>query len=199
MQLAMIARILTAVLVALPVSTASAQIFNYAAPQMTGDNEVPPVATTAIGAATFEWNAATGNLVVAVIVQGIDLADILSPSPLHIHGPATESEIAGVVLPLGTDADWRDLAPGPGIGFGYDEILTGNEFAGLNCTPGPDCLDAFQELLDDQMAYINFHTVQNIGGELRDQIMPVPEPSAAALGVAALAAIGLTRRLREPA
>jgi hypothetical protein len=48
-------------------------------------------------------------------------------------------------------------------------------------------------------SYINFHTVQNAGGEIRGQILPIPEPSTYALmGIGLLGLFGLTRRRSCP-
>jgi hypothetical protein len=44
-------------------------------------------------------------------------------------------------------------------------------------------------------SYINFHTVQFSGGEIRGQIA-VPEPSTALVGCALLGIIGVSRRKR---
>jgi hypothetical protein len=44
-------------------------------------------------------------------------------------------------------------------------------------------------------SYINFHTVQNPPGEIRGQILPIPEPSTyALLGIGLATVIGFTRR-----
>jgi CHRD domain len=48
-------------------------------------------------------------------------------------------------------------------------------------------------------AYINFHTTQFGGGEIRGAITVVPEPSTVLLGIAAFAILGLDRRRRRRA
>jgi hypothetical protein len=47
------------------------------------------------------------------------------------------------------------------------------------------------------LAYINFHTVQFGGGEIRGNIPPVPEPAGWAMMLIGFAAIGLSVRARR--
>ena len=46
-------------------------------------------------------------------------------------------------------------------------------------------------------AYLNFHTVQFGGGEIRGQIVPIPEPQTYALMLAGLGVLGAVARRRR--
>jgi len=71
----------------------------------------------------------------------------------HIHGPATTSQTAGVLV---------DLAPYNGGGFG----TAGSFYGTLTLSP------ANLAHLMDAMTYINIHTPINGGGEIRGQVTP---------------------------
>jgi len=71
----------------------------------------------------------------------------------HIHGPATEDQAAPVMV---------NFAPLNGGSFGTNGTLSGT------VTLAPDQIAA----LVDGLTYVNVHTTQNPGGEIRGQILP---------------------------
>lgn len=80
----------------------------------------------------------------------------------HIHGPATESEAAGVLT---------TLCGGPAPAATTCEVVDGRlsisgELAGLQGISGAE----FAALLDSGMTYVNVHTAQNPAGETRGQL-----------------------------
>ena len=89
----------------------------------------------------------------------------------HIHGPAPVGQPAGVLysifslLTLGTD------------------LKSGTISGNVNIVPGTGGFDLATQLnqLNSQLWYINIHTSTFGGGEIRGQIVPVPEPSSIAL------------------
>jgi len=86
----------------------------------------------------------------------------------HFHGPAAPGVNAGVQVGIGT----------------------------ANPAIGSATLSATQEgYLLSELLYINVHTTTFSGGEIRGQVLLVPEPATLAMaGVGVLALLGLARR-----
>jgi hypothetical protein len=98
----------------------------------------------------------------------------------HIHAPAAPGENAGIILDLGI-ANWRniDAAPPPGIN---GMVFSGEyDIGGLS-------QEAADAILSNN-SYLKLHTFAFRGGEIRGQIIVVPEPSTAML--MALGLVGL--------
>jgi hypothetical protein len=72
----------------------------------------------------------------------------------HIHGEASTTETAGVMI---------DLAPFNGGAFGESGVFAGS------VTLSPEQ----KQIVQDGKSYVNIHTVDNPGGEIRGQIAPV--------------------------
>jgi hypothetical protein len=106
----------------------------------------------------------------------------------HIHGPAIPGLTTNVIYDL----------VGPGILSG----TTSGTYAGtLNLIPNPTGYTTIAQQLTDLnngLWYLNIHDSTFPGGEIRGQILPVPEPSAVALaGIGAGALVGVLRRRRR--
>jgi len=125
--------------------------YRYYLANLSGDNEVPPVTTTAFGNLVFELNR--HNLTVSGSFD--DLSSPLFPvdgTPAHIHfGPALTN--GPVVFPLHVEADMDNL--------GNIVPAERNVFS-LTCEQ--------IETLKDKDYYVNVHTDDNQDGELRAQI-----------------------------
>ena len=112
---------------------------------LTGAQEVPPVATTGTGTADVRYNTGTNMLSWSVTHAGLS-------GPLtggHIHGPAGPGQNAGVVIPF-----TNLTAP----------TITGE----ARITP-----EQLTQLTSGQW-YVNLHTARNPGGEIRGQLRPRP-------------------------
>ena len=147
-----VATLLIILLVA--VGTAAAQPTNFRA-NLSGGEEVPPVTTTATGQAVFQLNSIGTELSFRLIVANID--DVLAA---HIHCAAKGVDgTVGVTL----------FSGGPSSVNG---VLNEGTIAGPNTVN--DCGWAIlAEVIADMQsgdAYVNVHTLANLGGELRGQI-----------------------------
>ncbi len=113
-----------------------------------GANERPnPVSTAARGLGVF---ALVGNqLSFNLTYRGLSGTAIAS----HIHGPATMSVGAAVLI---------DLSPYNGGAYGASGTLAG----AITLTP-----DQLANVVDG-LTYVNFHTPANSSGEIRGQIVP---------------------------
>lgn len=173
--------------------------------QLTNEAEAPPAVPTlangdprpaSFGTATFELNDDQTALTFTATIENIDFTGSQTPDPnddltaAHLHGSATvtPTTTAGVVFGfIGTP--FNDTMP-------MDTVVT--PFAtgvGGTVTSKWDAPEGNNTTLGEQLenlfagrVYINFHTVQFPGGEVRGTL--VPEPTTAlllGLGLAALA------------
>ena len=136
--------------------------------------EVPvPGASSGTGSGTLTLNAdntVTYNITFVNLSSGINNA--------HIHGPsAPPGTPAGVLVPLsfvaGQTAGTLSGTTAALTGTGLSSFLAGN-------------------------TYVNIHTVNNPGGEIRGQILAVvPEPSTMSLGLLGLGSLLVWMRRRS--
>lgn len=146
------------------VHAAAAQSVNVT---LTGDAERPtPVTTPGSGTAVVTFDVNTRE----VSIEG-SYTDLTSDATAaHLHGLADAESATGVLFPLTIDG-------GTSGNFSGSSTLTESDFDGF---------------LED-LTYINVHTGQFPGGEIRGQVI-IPEP---ATGVVAAALGGLLLRRRR--
>ena len=108
---------------------------------LSGASEVPPVTTAGKGTATAALDTATKTLTWTVTYSE------LTPTAGHIHGPAAPGANAGVLVPLG-NPPFADPIKG-------SATLTDAQISDLKAG----------------RAYINLHTADNKGGEIRGQLV----------------------------
>lgn len=147
-------------------------LLGRAGPGLIGGNEFPtaisPAGTGGEIGAGISFDTVTKVLTINVgWGSGNGFSDLTSAANnSHVHGPAGFNASAGVVFNL-TRANSSANA-------GFISTAT----PALNPTQEADLLAGNY--------YINIHTVNNGGGEIRGNLIVVPEPSRAMLGFAAL-------------
>ena len=165
--------------VALAFSLLAAATFSHAGPLFTtaflsGDQEVPPVVTRAIGASALTFDSATNLVTVELVVLGLSISDITfaggglafgAAGPVHLHRAAAGANGA-IIAPF----FFNDMALFTDIGGGF--MMSAVDFlAPLDFAAG----------LAAGEIYINVHTPGNPSGEIRWQFAAVPEPASLVL------------------
>src|SRR5262245_6664474 len=113
---------------------------------LTSQEEVPPIRSAGTGSATAILNPATQEL-----TWSINYRDLSGPAvSAHIHGPSGPGQNAVPQIDIGKGA--------------LESPLRGS----AKVTP-----QEAQQILEGKW-YINVHTAQNLGGEIRGQLEPVP-------------------------
>lgn len=156
----------------LTAGSASAATVIYTA-TLTGGAERPtPNASPGTGTATLTVDDVAGTWTLTGSFSGL----LGTSSNAHIHGPATTAAAATVV---------KQLQFTSGVTAGS---ITGSDVASSAFT-GTQLAD-----LANQLYYVNLHSASFPGGELRGQLVPVPEPGTVALS--GLLGLALLRRRR---
>jgi hypothetical protein len=204
----------------LAAATAAAALLGAAAPslgvivivcQMSNANEPPagsvvPTASgggprpASFGTATFTINDTFTQMSMVAVVNNIDITgnqtpadtnDNLTNAHIHASDTATPTTTAGVVWGF-HGLPFHNTAPNDGVVTPFATGVGGTFTGTWDLTEGVGGLAGNINRLTSGRAYINFHTSQFGGGEIRGTI---PEPATA--GLFAAAALGLARRRRE--
>jgi hypothetical protein len=170
------------------VASAGIMEFNF---NLSGDQEVPPTGSDAVGSGQLLYDDSDMTFDLDLMVFGITLAELhgVGPNstPVHIHLAPP-----GVNGPIVIDLGFLDMfeVDGQGIRLQITNALLGGTMGGVTSDPAVNEAALFAGNL-----YVNVHTMNFEGGEIRGQIPPIPAPGAIALlGCAAM--IGSRRRRR---
>jgi hypothetical protein len=183
-------------------STAQGSASTIFTATLTGDQEVVATGSLATGTATLDLNDSMTALTYDISITGLDFTGLQTPATAaddllsaHIHAPAPPGMNASVVfgffgIPF-SDSNPNDVVVTP-LAVGVGGTIAGKWDAaeGNNTTLGAQLPNLIAGL-----GYLNFHTVGFPAGEIRGQILVVPEPSTFALLVLAVACV--TRRCRR--
>ena len=157
--------LLSVIAVCLSAASSQALILEFSA-FADGLQETPPVTTPATGAGSLFLDDATGNWTMTGTFQDL----IGTSNNAHIHGPAAiGAGPAGIIA-----------------GLTFDFGVTSGNYSGAGTVTAPQMADLINGLY-----YVNIHSSFRPGGEIRGQILLVPEPGTAALlglGIVLLAA-----------
>ncbi len=136
------------------------KVMNFTA-HLTGKNEVSPVETKAIGQAIFQLNMDGTELSYTLIVANIEnvLMSHIHIAPVGVNGP--------VVVWLYPSSAPPMLISGVSNGILAKGVITGENLTGP--LAGMTLTDLVDQLQSGN-AYVNVHTSQNPGGEIRGQI-----------------------------
>ena len=153
------------------------------------ENEVqdPPVISDALGLAVMAVDPATGDFDLTLWVSGLTEADLAENEAgrfhIHLGGPDVNG---GVIFQFaGLDNFWSTGGPG-------GQMLV-REIVGANL-PTTFMNDHWDDLIAGD-TYLNLHTQAYPGGEIRGQLVLIPEPTS--LGLVALGAGVLLMRRRR--
>jgi hypothetical protein len=116
---------------------------------LNGGSEVPANASTATGAGEIAVLGPT-------VLYRVDVAGLTNGSAAHIHGPATDSTNAGILVNLcGTTG-----TPACPAGANYTGVFASGTATNLSIS-----FDSLMVLLNNGSAYINVHTNDNAGAQ----------------------------------
>jgi len=178
----------------LPISAASATITVYGG-NLTGTQEVPPNASPGTGNTLI-----TVDDVLATMRVQVTFADLLgttTASHIHCCGPAGMNVGVATELPLFTG--FPVGVHGGTYDHTFDMTLAASYNPAFVTAQGgiPNAFAALINGMTNSTAYLNVHTNQFPGGEIRAQLRPiVPEPSTWAMMLLGFGAIGLAIRRR---
>jgi len=157
------------------------------------------------GTATFVLNAAQTSMTMSVTVQNIDFTGTQTTDPndnllnAHIHASPTVTANTNAPVVWGFfGAPQNDTNPPDVVVTPFTTGVGGTITAKWDQPEGNGTtLTAQIPNILSQHAYINFHTTQFTGGEIRAFLVVVPEPASAVALIGGTPVVLLRRRARR--
>jgi hypothetical protein len=190
---------LTLVLMAalmLPVPTAHAIPMTFVA-HLSEANEVPPTGSPATGLATVILDPTAQTIQINATFSGLTSNTVMA----HIHCCLASPFLAGVNVGVATTVPAFPGFPlgvtsgtysSPIFDLTQSTIYNTTPITGFVALQGgiPQAEAALIAGIENEMTYLNIHTMNNPGGEIRGQLEPVPEPTTLLLWGTTLAWLG---------
>lgn len=154
-----------------------------------GGQVVDPTDSLATGVASIGYDHHGFTIEVKLYLEGISLKDLKGDGPndtsIHINlAPVGENGPTVIDLAWWTPTTFEEYAPNR-IFAHWQGVLIGGEQGNIDSNILTD-----EDALYDGLTYIDIHTNNYPGGEIRGQIYEVPAPGALGLlGVAGLVAV----------
>jgi hypothetical protein len=193
----------------------AAELTNANEPPVNGQPVTPRLSDgvtprpVSFGSAFFALNDLQNAMTMTATVHNIDLTGSQTADTFdnlvaaHIHAGSSISPTAPVKWGFfgqpDNDTNPDDLVVTPFVGAVGGTITSKWD---LNEGNNGTTLSAELDFILNQRAYLNFHTIQYGGGEIRGTLVsaPIPEPAAGALaGIGLLGVVGLALRRRNVA
>jgi hypothetical protein len=169
------------------------------AANLTGTAEIPPNASPATGFTTVELDPAAHTLHVQFTFSGLSSGTTAA----HIHCClATVPPVSGNFIVATTTPFFPGFVTGVTFGT-YDNTLNLTQSSSFNpafVTAEGSVLAAelaLEAAIEAGTAYLNIHTTNFPGGEIRGILTPVPEPGSMVMFGSALLGFGLLRQRRR--
>jgi CHRD domain len=156
----------TATAISGPSSSSTSSDDQFSA-RLTGDNEVPPVDTDARGRVRLVVNSAQDA--VDYQISFSNLNGIVTGAHIHSGGSGTNGPI---VADLNVHGAFASASAGGGGASATTSTSTGGTItsADLQGPLGGKQISDLIKIIEDGKAYVNVHTDQNPGGEIRGQL-----------------------------
>ena len=166
-------------------------------------NSVTGAPRTSSGTATFTLNAARTQLTMTATITGIDVTGTQSADAndnlvnAHIHASATGGTATFGVVWGFHGAPQNNTTPADGGVVPFPAGQVGGTFTATWDAPegngGTNLATQLPNIFAGR-SYLNFHTTQFGGGEIRGTLVEVPEPGTALLALGAVSLLALRRR-----